>query len=78
VVDEDVYFYNVTATATSGLSVGFSTPSSGVCAVFGAWVWFYGNGTCLVWADQAGDANWAPAPRATQSILVTGKGGDGD
>jgi hypothetical protein len=72
VVDGSVFFYNVAATATSGLAVGFSTPSSGVCAVFGAWVLFYGNGTCLVRADQAGDASWQPAPQATQSILVTG------
>jgi hypothetical protein len=72
VVDEDVYLYNVTATATSGLAVAFSTPSSGVCLVWGAWVVFYGNGTCLVRADQPGDANWEPAPQATQSILVTG------
>jgi hypothetical protein len=71
-VDGSVFFYNVSATATSGLSVSFSTPSSGVCALFGAWVLFYGNGTCLVRGDQAGNASWEPAPQVQQSIVVTG------
>jgi large repetitive protein len=73
-VDGSVYLYNVSATATSGLSVDFGTTTSGVCSVIGSWVWFHGDGTCLVHADQAGDANWAAAPRQTQSILVTGHG----
>ena len=74
VVDGSVFFYNVSATAGSGLSVGFSLSagSSGVCSLFGAWVFFYGNGTCVVRGNQAGDASWLPAPQVQQSIVVTG------
>jgi hypothetical protein len=43
-----------------------------VCAVFGSWVLFFGNGTCLVRADQDGDATWEAAPQVQQSIVVTG------
>jgi sulfur relay (sulfurtransferase) DsrF/TusC family protein len=74
IVDGSVFFYNVSATATSGLSVGFTlAPSStGVCLLFGAWVFFYGDGVCTVRADQPGDATWEPAPQVQQSIVVTG------
>lgn len=72
VVDGSVFAYNAAATATSGLAVTFSTPSAGVCSVFGAWVFFYGNGLCVVRADQAGNASYLAAPQAQQSIVVTG------
>lgn len=65
--------YAVTATSSSGLAVTFSidASASGVCAVSGATVSFVGGGTCIVNADQAGDANWAPAAQAQQSFAVS-------
>ena len=74
VVDEDVWLYHVTATATSGLTVAFSiaSQSSGVCGIFGSWVFFHGDGTCIVRANQAGNANYLPAPQVQQTIAVTG------
>ena len=66
--------YTVSATGgASGNPVLFSTGSPAVCTVSGATVSFVGVGTCVIDADQAGDANYDPAPQATQSFAV-GKG----
>ncbi len=59
----------LTATATSGLQVTYTlisgpgTLNNGVLTVTGA-------GTIVVQADQAGDANWLPAPPVQDSIVV--------
>jgi Pro-kumamolisin, activation domain/MBG domain (YGX type) len=59
----------LTATATSGLQVTYTlisgpgTLNNGVLTVTGA-------GTIVVQADQAGDANWLPAPSVQDSIVV--------
>lgn len=69
-------------TATSGLVVQFSVdPASTAChatpGVFGdadapgrITVWFTAPGTCIVHADQAGDDQFLPAPRETQTFEV--------
>jgi hypothetical protein len=64
--------YTVTATSTSGLPVVFTTdPSSvGVCSVSGSSVSFSGRGTCIVYANEAGDANYLPAPQVQQVFPV--------
>jgi len=64
--------YTITATATSGLAVVFTTdPSSaGVCSVSGSTVTFSGKGQCTIYADQPGNANWLPAPQTQQSFRV--------
>jgi hypothetical protein len=65
--------YTVAATASSGLAVIFTTdPSSaGVCSVSGSTVSFLGNrGTCIIYANQPGDANWLPAPQVQQVFQV--------
>jgi hypothetical protein len=64
--------YTVTATAGSGLAVIFTVdPSSaGVCSVSGSTVSFSGRGTCIVYANQPGDANWLPAPQVQQVFQV--------
>ncbi len=64
--------YTVTATATSGLPVAFTidAAASGVCSIAGATVSFIGAGTCLVNANQAGDADYNPAPQVQQSFAV--------
>jgi hypothetical protein len=69
--------YFVAAEATSGLPVVLTidAASSSVCAISGAAVSFVGAGTCMIDADQGGDANYAPAPQAQQSFAVAAAGG---
>jgi hypothetical protein len=62
--------YAVTATATSGLPVAFSTSTPGTCSVSGGTVTFIAVGICTVAADQAGDATHLAAPEQTQSITI--------
>jgi uncharacterized protein YhjY with autotransporter beta-barrel domain len=64
--------YTPTATATSGLAVALTIdPSaSGVCTISGGVVSFTGIGTCLVNADQAGNADYTAAPQVQQSFAV--------
>ncbi|MGA2805488.1 MAG: kelch repeat-containing protein [Acidimicrobiales bacterium] len=63
-----------TVTATGGPSrnaVTFTTSS--VCTVSGSTVSFIGVGECVIDANQAGDADYLPAPQVQQTIAV-GKG----
>ena len=64
--------YTITATASSGLTVVFTTdPSSdGICSVAGSTVSFSGRGNCIIYANQAGDANWLPAPQVQQVFRI--------
>ncbi|MDR3661727.1 MAG: hypothetical protein P4L86_15310, partial [Mycobacterium sp.] len=59
----------LTATATSGLTVTY-TVSSGPGSVSGSTLTVTGAGTIVVQADQAGNANWLPAPSVQDSIVV--------
>lgn len=65
--------YETSAIATSGLPVAFSIDASAnaVCSLAGSSVTFTGAGTCVVNANQPGDANWNPAPQAQQSFAVS-------
>jgi hypothetical protein len=71
-VDKNDPPYTITATATSGLAVVFTTdPSSaGVCSVSGSSVSFSGRGSCIVYANQPGNANYLPAPQVSQVFTV--------
>ncbi len=65
--------YDATATSTSGLPVTFSVAPSttnSACSVTGSTVTFLHAGTCVIAADQAGNDDYTPAPRVTQSVLV--------
>jgi len=64
--------YNVTATASSGLTVTFTIDAStfSVCSISGSTVSFIGVGTCVIDANQPGNANYNPAPQAQQSFPV--------
>jgi uncharacterized membrane protein YjjB (DUF3815 family) len=64
--------YTIVATSTSGLAVVFSLdPSSvGVCSLSGSTVSFDHPGTCTIYANQAGNASWLPAPQTQQSFRV--------
>jgi hypothetical protein len=58
------------ATASSGLAVTFSVVS-GPCVLSGVNAVFTGLGTCIVAADQAGNANYSAAAEVTRTIVVT-------
>jgi hypothetical protein len=64
--------FTITATATSGLAVVFSTdPSSnGVCSVSGSTVTIIDKGACIIYANQPGDGNWLPAPQTQLTFQV--------
>jgi len=61
----------VSATASSGLTVTFSSLTEAVCAVAGTSVTLKAIGTCTIAADQIGNASFNAAPRVTQSFAVT-------
>jgi len=58
------------ATASSGLPVSFAVLSGPGQLAGGTNLSFTGAGTVRVVASQAGDANWNPAPEATNAIQV--------
>jgi hypothetical protein len=62
--------FTVSATASSGLAVTFSSATPAVCAVSGTTVHLVAVGTCTIDADQAGDASWNAAPRESRSFEV--------
>ena len=61
----------LTATATSGLAVSFTSTTTGVCTVSGNSVTLVSAGTCSINASQAGNANYQAAPTVTKSFAVT-------
>lgn len=61
----------VSATATSGLPVTFSSLTPITCKVRGNSVTAVGVGDCTVAANQAGNATYYPAPQVSQTIPVT-------
>jgi hypothetical protein len=62
----------VSATSSSGLAVIFSSTTPAICSVTGTNVTGIANGTCIIAANQAGNANYNPAPQKTQSISIGG------
>jgi hypothetical protein len=64
--------YTASATATSGLPVSFSLDGlSTGCSLSGTTVTFTGTGTCLIDADQAGNATYAQAPTVQVSTTIS-------
>ena len=65
----------VSATASSGLSVSFSSLTPAVCQVLDTGrVTALSTGSCVVAANQAGNADYQPAPQLTQSLVVQTQG----
>ncbi|MCS7003611.1 MAG: hypothetical protein NZ518_12240, partial [Dehalococcoidia bacterium] len=67
----------VTATATSGLPVTITSQTTGVCTVSGFTVTLLTGGTCVLVANQGGNAAFAPASPVTQSFTVNAPSGGG-
>jgi len=61
---------SASATASSGLSVTFTSQTTGVCTVAGTTVTGLTAGTCTIAADQAGNGNYNAATEITQNITV--------
>ena len=65
--------YDVAATGgASGKPVTFTidATSSSVCSISGSTVTFNGPGSCVIDANQAGNAKYQPAAQAQQTITV--------
>lgn len=62
----------LSATASSGLPVTFSSQTASVCTVSGSTVNYLTAGTCAVHASQAGNANYNAAPDVDRNITVGG------
>jgi Bacterial Ig-like domain (group 3)/FG-GAP-like repeat/S-layer homology domain len=60
----------INAAATSGLSVGFTSNTPGVCTVFGPVATILAAGRCSITATQRGDATYSAAAPVTQSFTV--------
>lgn len=58
------------AFATSGLSVTFTSMTSGTCTVSGSTVTGVAAGTCVIAANQAGNTIYGVAPQVTTTITV--------
>jgi FtsP/CotA-like multicopper oxidase with cupredoxin domain len=64
--------FNVSATASSGLSVSFA--ASGTCTIAGTLVHITGAGTCTVTASQAGNTNYNAATNVARTFAITSAG----
>jgi sugar lactone lactonase YvrE len=62
----------LSASASSGLPVSFSTAST-ACSVTGTSVTFNAPGTCTIDADQPGNSSWNAAPQVPQTFTITKK-----
>jgi YD repeat-containing protein len=62
--------FTVSATASSGLPVAFSTTTNLICTVSGNTVTLVAQGTCTIAADQAGNGSYSSAPQVRQSFTV--------
>lgn len=63
--------FQISATASSGLPVTFSSLTPSVVTVSGTTVTIVAAGTAIIAANQAGNATYEPAPQVTQSFAVT-------
>ncbi|MEP6813026.1 MAG: hypothetical protein ABI990_08560, partial [Actinomycetota bacterium] len=61
----------LTATASSGLGISYTSSTSSVCAVSGSSVTLLTTGTCTVTANQPGNGSYSAAPAVSRSFTVT-------
>ena len=66
--------FALSASATSNLTVSFSTSTPSICTLSGSTVNLVAAGSCTVTASQAGNANFNPAPDVTLSFTVAKAG----
>jgi sugar lactone lactonase YvrE len=63
--------FRVSATASSGLTVSFTSLTLPVCTVSGSTVTLVAVGTCTIQASQAGNASYTAATPVPQTFFVT-------
>ena len=63
--------FSVSATASSGLSVSFSSTTTGVCTVAGSTVTLVAAGTCTIRPAQSGNDNYLAAANNDRNFTVT-------
>jgi hypothetical protein len=63
--------FTISATASSGLAVAFTSTTTAVCTVAGTTVTLVSAGTCTLAANQAGNTNFNVAAQVTQSFAVS-------
>lgn len=63
--------FALSATASSGLVVSFSSDNPAVATVSGNIIHIRGAGTAIVTATQSGDSNYGPATPVSQSLTVS-------
>ena len=61
---------NLVATASSNLTVGFASLTTGICTVSGTVATLSNPGTCTIQATQGGNGTYAPAQPVNQSFTV--------
>jgi alpha-tubulin suppressor-like RCC1 family protein len=66
--------FGVTASASSGLAVSFSSLTPSICTVTGSTVDIIatGNNTCTIAANQSGNSNYNAAAQVSQSFSILG------
>jgi hypothetical protein len=62
--------FNLTATASSGLTVTYASSNTNVATVLGSLVTIVGEGNTTITASQTGDSNWNSATSVTQTLTV--------
>jgi hypothetical protein len=60
----------LSATASSGLTVAFTSATTGVCTVSGTTVTLLAPGTCTINANQAGNGTYAAAAQVQRSFAI--------
>jgi hypothetical protein len=63
--------FNLTATASSGLTVTYTSSNTAVATVLGNVVTVVGIGTSIITASQSGNTNYAAATNVTQNLVVS-------
>jgi hypothetical protein len=63
--------FSISATASSGLAVGFASTTATVCTVSGSTVSLVKTGLCSITASQSGNTDYAAATAVVQSFEVT-------
>ena len=63
---------NLTATASSGLAVSFTSNTPAICTVAGATVTPQSSGTCTITSTQAGNATYYAAADVARSFAIRG------
>ena len=64
----------LTARASSGLPVSFVSTTTAICTISGSTASLHDDGTCILQANQAGDAVYAPAAIVTESFTAKSAG----